>query len=273
MLYEAVVTEVLPKVGGVRVRFRDLVPSGFGINDYVRVLCKRMSAQGGAALDLPEPGEHGVVGRMAGGTCVWLGATPFLDQNQVDPTEGIAYYRHRSGVVFQERDNGDFEIAHPSGLRFTVSADGAALPSLQATSKPLPRGGGVPTVILSHPSGTQIIITPDGSESGVVTGDVSLTASGKATISADGGADVTSIIEVTLAAPIINLNGAVTVGGVGLAAVIQSTVEGMASNLLPLVDGIASSGSSNGYARADHIHPASTSGGDGGGNGGPGGEH
>ena len=218
MLYEAVVTEVLPKVGGVRVRFRDLVPSGFGINDYVRVLCRRMSTQGGAALDLPELGEHGVVGRLAGGTCVWLGATPFLDQNQVDPTEGIAYDRHRSGVVFQERDNGDFEIAHPSGLRFTVSADGAALPSLQATSRPLPRGGGVPTVNISHPSGTTVSISAAGSLTGTVVGDIDLIGSEDLNAQVGGNAVVAAGVKITLSAPVIAFLGEILLNGIVMPA-------------------------------------------------------
>src|SRR5271157_1106667 len=103
MFFEAIVTEVLPKVAGVRVRFQDLVPTGFGMNDYVRVLSRRMSKTGGADLDLPVKEEHGVVCQLAGGICVWLGAFPFLDANQIDPTPGIAYDRHESGVVTQIR--------------------------------------------------------------------------------------------------------------------------------------------------------------------------
>ena len=188
-VFEAVVTEVLPKVAGVRVRFRDLVPSGFGMNDYALVLNARMSTTGGASLWLPEKGEHGLVVKLTGGVYVWMGSLPFLDQNQIDPTPNIAYLRHPSGVTAQIRDNGDFEILHPSGFRFTVSTDGAAMPELQHSARVDTHGGEVPVMTISHPSG------------------------GSATMDKDGNVTVVGESEITFRAPLITLDGVVNCTG------------------------------------------------------------
>jgi len=260
MLFEALVTEVLPKVAGIRVRFRDLVPSGFGANDYVRVLCRRMSPQGGADLELPEVGEHGVVGQMNGGTCVWLGASPFLNKNQVDPTPGISYHRHRSGVVSQVRDTGEFEIAHPSGLRITASIGGGPLPALQATSAPMNTVGQVPTLNISSPAGASVSIDPAGNV--VVTTGGTLTING-GTIALDAATllSLLSAAGITITGAAIALDGAVTLNGVPL--VMPDVPE--PSDLMPLQDATPGAiGVSNKWARADHVHPLGT------GDGGPG---
>ena len=178
MLFEATVIKVLPKVGGVRVRFRDLVPSGVGVNDFVRVLQRRMSKGGGATLDLPEEGEHGIVGMMAGGTYVWLGSTPLLDGNQVDPTPGLAFYRHRSGLTVQARDNGDFELLHPSGCRLTLGVSAGPLPALQKTSRTYPTGGETPILEIAHPSGTTLTIDASGKVKVTGISDLELDAAG-----------------------------------------------------------------------------------------------
>jgi hypothetical protein len=190
-VFEAMVTEVLPKVAGVRVRFRDLVPSGFGMNDYVLVLNSRMSTSGGACLWLPEVGEHGIVTKLSGGVYVWLGSLPFLDRNQVDQTPNIAYLRHPSGVTAQVRDNGDFEVLHPSGFRFTVSASGGAMPSLQCSSQADSHGGSSPTLMISHPGGATVSIDQGGN----------VKVEGK-NINVDG-------TTITLTAPLITLAGIV----------------------------------------------------------------
>jgi hypothetical protein len=200
MLYEALVTEVLPQVAGVRVRFRDLVPSGFGINDYVRVLSGRMSKGGGASLCLPEVGDHGIVGMLSGGTCVWLGSSPFLDQNQVDPTPGLAFFRHRSGLTLQARDNGDCEVAHPSGFRITIGVAAGAMPSLERTSKVAPLGGEVPHLEIIHPSGAKLTIDASGA--------VILHSPGPLSVVSDGA--------LNLAGATVALTGTGTLNGRGI---------------------------------------------------------
>jgi phage baseplate assembly protein gpV len=195
-VFEAEVTEVLPKVAGVRVRFRDLVPSGFGMNDYVLVLNSRMSDKGGASLWLPEVGEHGLVVKLSGGICVWLGSLPYLDKNQVDPTPNIAYFRHPSGVTAQARDNGDLEILHPSGFRVTVSASGGAMPTLQKTSQADSHGGASPMLMISHPGGASASIDQGGN----------VKVEGQ-NVEVDGTA-------IKLKAPIITLEGIVNCLGV-----------------------------------------------------------
>lgn len=162
MIYVAEVVERDPVRGGVRVRFRDLVRSGFAAEDFVRVLRPRMHTTGGAASWLPEKGELGAVGEVFGGHFLWLGSLPFLDANQLDPTDGIAYLRHESGVVVQIRPTGEFEISHPSGMRFTIGKAQGALPALQATSSPTVGDTTPPVVELAHPSGASIEIDADG---------------------------------------------------------------------------------------------------------------
>lgn len=162
MIYAAVVTEVLPAIPGVRVRFKDLAPSGFAQYDFVRVLATRMSPLGGAAAWLPEVDEMGVVGELEGGYLVWLGSLPFLGENQVDPTPGLAFWKHQSGVVLQVRENGDTELTHPSGLRFTLSRDGEPLPALQASSNPPAQDAVVPILTISHPAGAEVKVDADG---------------------------------------------------------------------------------------------------------------
>jgi hypothetical protein len=195
-VFEAVVTKVLPEVAGVRVRFRDLVPSGFGMNDYALVLNARMSSKGGASLWLPEVEEHGLVAQLTGGIYVWLGSLPFLDKNQVDPTPNIAYMRHASGVTAQVRDNGDFEILHPSGFRITVSASGGAMPALQRSAQVDSHGGASPKLIISHPSGALFSIDQGG--------DVKVEGQN---VEVDGTA-------IKLKAPIITLEGIINCLGV-----------------------------------------------------------
>lgn len=173
MIYAAVVTEVLPDRPGVRVRFKDLAPSGFAQYDFARVLMPRMSPVGGAALWLPEVDELGVVGELEGGYLVWLGSLPFLGQNQADPTPGLAFWKHQSGVALQVRENGDTELTHPSGLRFTLSRDGGPLPALQASSQPPAADAVVPVLTISHPAGPEVVVDADGH--GVLHGFASIT--------------------------------------------------------------------------------------------------
>ncbi len=162
MIYIAEVVEVLPKQGGVRVRFRDLVRSGFAAEDFVRVLRPRMHTTGGASSWLPEKGELGAVGEVYGGHFLWMGSLPFLDENQVDPTEGLAFLRHESGVVVQVRPTGEMELSHPSGMRLTIAKAAGALPALQATSSPKVGDTTPPVVELVHPSGAAVSIDADG---------------------------------------------------------------------------------------------------------------
>jgi len=173
MIYAAVVVEVMPEVPGVRVRFKDLVRSGFAQYDFARVMVPKMAPLGGASAWMPEVDEFGIVAELVGGYYVWLGSLPFLDKNQIDPTPGIAYLKHQSGVVLQVRQNGDFEVAHPSGLRLTVSRDGAALPALQASSNPPVGDTVVPVLSIVHPSGAEVKVDKDGH--GIVHGFASLT--------------------------------------------------------------------------------------------------
>jgi hypothetical protein len=173
MIYAAIVREVMTDPPGVRVQFKDLVRSGFAQYDFARVMVPKMAPLGGASSWLPEVGEFGIVAELDGGYYVWLGALPFMDKNQSDPTPGIAYLKHQSGVVLQVRQNGDFEVAHPSGLRLTVSRDGAALPALQASSNPPVGDTVVPILSLVHPSGAEVKVDADGH--GLVHGFASLT--------------------------------------------------------------------------------------------------
>jgi len=159
----AEVVEVVPEQGGVRVRFKDLVHSGFGSYDFVRVLQTRMSEKNGACLWLPEVGEFGVVGCLEGGYYIWLGSLPYLNKNQVDPADGIYYMRHQSGIVVQIRKSGDFEVSHPSGFRITVSKEAGALPELEATSDTECLGDtGPPVLEINHPSGAIVSLDADG---------------------------------------------------------------------------------------------------------------
>lgn len=161
MLHAAEVIEVLPRVGGVRVRYRDLVQSGRG--DFVRVLQGRMHSTGGAALWLPEEGELGVVGDVSGLFQVWMGSLPYQDASQVDPSPGILYVRHQSGLEIQVRKEGDFQLSHPSGFRLTVAQAAGALPGLKATSLPASSGDvGAPVLEIVHPSGAMVSIDRDG---------------------------------------------------------------------------------------------------------------
>lgn len=156
------VVEVLPDRGGVRVQFSDLVYSGASQNDFVRVLQSRMSPSGGASLFLPEVGEFGVVAETVGGNLFWMGSLPFLDANQIDPTPGIAYWRHQSGLTMQARLNGDFEVLHPSNLRITVGSEGGPLPPLLRSGPITSQGGPVPSIEVDHPSGFNLMIGQDG---------------------------------------------------------------------------------------------------------------
>jgi hypothetical protein len=162
-MHFAMVLEQVPERGGVKVRFTDMVESGFAQNDFVRVLCARSSKGGGASQWLPEVGELGVVGVLFNSFYVWVGSLPFQDQNQIDATTDLAFLRHQSGVQTQVRGNGDVEVLHPSGARITISQEAGALPDLQATSQPATRGNtSAPVIELSHPAGGAIQIDAEG---------------------------------------------------------------------------------------------------------------
>jgi hypothetical protein len=157
------VIDVLPKKCGVQVQFMDLVEAGSSANDFVRVLQPRMSKGGGAALWLPEIGDLGMVGVDFQGYYVWIGSLPYQDVNQVDSTKDICYLRHQSGCVLQIRPNGDTEILHSSGSRFTIGKNSGALPVLQASSQPGKIGDTeAPNIEISHSSGASIKIDNDG---------------------------------------------------------------------------------------------------------------
>lgn len=162
MIYIAEVVEILKDYPGLRVRFRDLVQSGFAAEDFVRVLCPRMSKSGGASGWLPVVGEFGFVAELNGGAYVWLGSVGMLDGHQFDLTPGLAFLRHDSGLTIQIRENGDFEVAHPSGARLTISKEDAPLPELKATSTPTTGDTEAPVVRLDHPSGTSFSISKGG---------------------------------------------------------------------------------------------------------------
>lgn len=162
MIYIAEVVEVLEDYPGVRVRFRDLVRSGYAAEDFVRVLCPRMSRNGGASGWLPVKGELGYVAQLNGGAYLWLGSAPMLDGHQFDLTPGLAFLRHDSGLTIQIRENGDFEVAHPSGARLTISKEDGPLPELKATSSPTTGDTEPPVVRLDHPSGASFAISKTG---------------------------------------------------------------------------------------------------------------
>ena len=172
MIAVAEVTEVLKDAPGLRCRFRDLVGSGTAASDFVRVLCPRMHTTGGASAWLPEVGELGVVVQTWDGTWIWLGSLPYLNAHQFDMTPGLAYLRHPSGLVVQVREGGDFELAHPSGLRITIAKEAGALPALKATSSPTTGDTAAPVVEVVHPSGATVEIDPEGN--GKVRGFASL---------------------------------------------------------------------------------------------------
>ena len=172
MIAVAEVSEVLRDVPGIRVRFRDLAPSGTAASDFVRVLCPRMHTTGGAAGWLPEVGELGVVVQTWDGTWIWLGSLPFLNGHQFDLTPGLAFLRHPSGLAIQVREKGDFELSHPSGLRVTIAKEPGALPALEATSSPTTGDTTAPVVEIVHPSGASVEIDADGN--GKVRGFASL---------------------------------------------------------------------------------------------------
>jgi len=168
----AEVVEVLKDWPGLRVRFRDLVPSGDAAQSFVRVLCPRMSEKGGAAAWMPEVGEMGLVTEIFGGYFVWLGSMAMLDKNQFDLTAGLAFLRHQSGLTIQIREKGDFEILHPSGFRITIGKEAGALPALEKTSTPTTGDTTAPVLEVIHPSGATFSVDGDGN--GVVKGFASL---------------------------------------------------------------------------------------------------
>jgi len=158
----AQVFKQLPAQGGVLVVFRDASHSVETPTTFCRVLSKRAHPVYGASQDLPEEGELGVVAELAGGFLVWIGGLPYQDANQVDPTVGLAMDIHTSGVIRRTMANGDFETTHPSGLRFTVSQDGEALPDPLHSSKTNAPSVEAPHVNLVHPAGGELHLDPDG---------------------------------------------------------------------------------------------------------------
>lgn len=162
-MWMAVVTELLPEVAGVRVRFEDLVLSGFAENDYVRVLQPRMSPSGGAAIWLPEVGELGIVALLDGGAYVWMGSLPFQDANQAPATPGILYVRHQSGASIQVLSNGDLQVRHPSGARVTIAQEAGEIPEPNVSGQPVIGGvTSAPVMQVSHPSGAMVEVDAGG---------------------------------------------------------------------------------------------------------------
>ena len=161
----ATVIETLPAVHGVRVVFRDGSESYHSDQDpngFVRVLVPRAHGQWGASVNLPKVGEQGAVAEIEGGMLLWLGACHWQDVNQVDPDPGLEAHIHDSGIEEQIRKDGRWQWKHPSGLRFTVSEDGEALPELQSKGK-VPRDP-APAVAfqMEHPAFGSVTVSADG---------------------------------------------------------------------------------------------------------------
>lgn len=161
-LHQARVYETLPARHGVLVVFRDGSYTVDGEHTFVRVLVPRAHNHHGACISLPQPGENGIVAELDGGMMVWMGSFHIQDANQIDPDPGLAMVRTDAGTMRRERLNGDAEWLHPSGLRFTVSLDGKALPTPKRTGNGLAKAADAPHVVLAHPSGGEIRIAPDG---------------------------------------------------------------------------------------------------------------
>jgi hypothetical protein len=249
MFREATVVELIPDRGGVRVLFRDLVRSGFGASDFVRVLQPRMHDTGGACLWLPEVGEYGVVAPLGDGF-VWVGSLAFQNANQVDPSPGIFYVRHQSGTVIQIRGNGDFEAAHPSGARITLSKAGGALPELKATSKPMVGGDpGDPVVEISHPSGAMVAISSGGDVSASTPANVNVEGSAVTikggTITLDGPVTMTQTAEIMMVAMV---NGGLATGPSIPTGIIPGSFrcQGVITGEMDVVG--------NGKSLHDHVH-------------------
>lgn len=173
---------------GVNVVFQDGVATSFSPDTpgtFVRVGQHRAHSQHGSDLGLPRPGELGVVLEMFGGLHVWLCSLNWMDLNQVDPDPGLWMRRHDSGVVSQTRADGRTQWSHPSGLRLTVSPDGAALPELQRKGdgvQPPEEAQAVPCLELEHPSGLKVHVSKEG--------DVAVTKAKTLVAQVDGAASL-----------------------------------------------------------------------------------
>ena len=210
----AKVVEVLPDKGGVRVQFTDLVYSGAAQNDFVRVLQSRMSLRGGASCWLPEMGELGIVAQTAGGNLFWLGSIPFQDGSQIDPTPGISFTRHQSGLTLQSRENGDCELLHPSGMRITMSSETGPLPPLLRTTIPIVQGGPIPGLEVDHPSGFSLRLGTEGDFSITFPSGsgIDFNADGSIAITGAGDIDVSGMGTATFSgSPDVVISGADTV--------------------------------------------------------------
>lgn len=161
----AVVTKVLPERYGVLVRFSNGVQTydnGENNSLFVRVLCRRAHASGGAEVDLPQVGELGIVADLEDGHQVWLGSIHWQDTNWVDPTPDVKIDRHTSGVRTQIRRNGNMQLDHPSGLRITVAEEQGALSDLQRIGDAAIPPVGPCDMELEHPSGLDVHVDSDG---------------------------------------------------------------------------------------------------------------
>ncbi len=165
-LHTAIVYKQLPERAGVLVVYRDgsyaLDVGGPDNPVFVRVLQRRAHNLWGSENELPRAGEFGLVAELDGGFGVWLGSFPWQDMNQVDPEPRQASRRWDNGTLSRARANGDHEWLHGSGLRVTVSADGAPLPI------PPRKGPGpdytkpTPGVQIDHPTVGNIKLGADG---------------------------------------------------------------------------------------------------------------
>lgn len=187
-----------PETGayGVNVVYRDGTATFYdakALGVFVRVLQQRAHPHHGSNLGLPRPGELGVVAELHGGFQVWMGSLHWQDANQVAPDPGLEAHRHDSGVSHRIHADGRSEWSHPSGLRLTVSPDGAALPDLERKGSgiaPPDEARTTPAIELEHPSGLKVHIGTDGSVS--VTKAKTLTAQVDESATVDVGGDLTA---------------------------------------------------------------------------------
>lgn len=156
------VIERFPDKGGVRVLFRDASATGKQANHFVRVLQRRAHPSLGSSVELPAEGELGLLAELSGLGYVWLGSVHMQDQNQIDGTDGLFFWRHDSGVQIQVRPDGSFQLDHPSGTKLAFGPSDADLPALKATSKVAPGTAPDPWVRLTHSSGLSFKVSPSG---------------------------------------------------------------------------------------------------------------
>lgn len=162
MLRLCQVVKRFPERAGVQVLFRDASATGKQANDFVRVLQRRAHLSAGSAVELPGEGELGVVDQIPGVGFIWMGSLHYQDLNQIDGTDGLMFWRHDSGLQFQARPDGSFQVDHPSGTKLAFGPKDQDLPALKASSDVQPGTAADPWIRLTHSSGLALKIDPSG---------------------------------------------------------------------------------------------------------------